>query len=71
MISDVRRLLFEIEDERLERELASPCPARRTEYAIARASDDVTLRRLGRIAECLHLGIIEMTGDRFILPRLQ
>lgn len=73
MIGDVRDLLLDIEDENagLESELASPSVTRLTEYAIARESDDPTLRSLGRIAEHLHLGIIDMTGDESILPRRQ
>jgi hypothetical protein len=57
MNGDVQRLLLDIEEEndRLENELASPSLARMTEYAIARESGDPTLRRIGPIAERLHI----------------
>ncbi|MFG1428871.1 hypothetical protein [Roseixanthobacter glucoisosaccharinicivorans] len=73
MVGGVRQVLFDIEDEneRLQGELASSRIARLTEYAVARASGDATLRRLGWIAERLHLGITEMTGDETLLPRFQ
>jgi hypothetical protein len=60
MIGRVHNLLMDVEEEndRLERELASPSPARLTEYAIARESGDLTLRRIGRIIERLHLGAL-------------
>jgi hypothetical protein len=73
MISEVRDVMLDIEEEndRLERELASPSPARLTEYAIARESGDLTLRRIGRIAERLHLGVAELAGDSVGLPTVQ
>ena len=65
MIGDVRHLLLDIEEEndRLESDLASPSLARMTEYAIARESGDPTLRRIGRIAERLHISIRELSAD--------
>ncbi|MDX3807425.1 MAG: hypothetical protein QHC89_13615 [Bosea sp. (in: a-proteobacteria)] len=73
MIADVRHLLLEIEaeNEGLERELRSPSIARLTEYVIAHQSEDATLRSLGMVAERLHLGVGEMTGNEGILPRWQ
>ena len=67
---DVRHLLLDIEEEndRLESDLASPSLARMTEYAIARERGDPTLRRIGRIAERLHISIRELTADSRALP---
>lgn len=70
MSGGIRELLMEIEDEnkRLENELASPSLARSTDWSIARASGDTTLRRIGWIAERLHLSVFEIAGDHAKLP---
>jgi len=61
----------EEENDRLERELASPSRVRMTEYALVRASVDLALRRIERIAERLHLGVAELAGDYATLPTVQ
>lgn len=70
MIAEVRDLLLDIEEEngRLEHELASPSLARMTEYALAREGGDPTLRRVGWIAERLHLGVSELAGNHAARP---
>lgn len=71
MTGEARDLLMNIEEENewLENELASPSLGRMTEYAIARESGDPTLRRIGWIAERLHLSVAEPAGDHAALRR--
>lgn len=73
MTGEARDSLMNIEEEneRLESELASPSLGRMTEYAIARASGDPTLRRIGWIAERLHLSVAELAGDHAALSAVQ
>ncbi|MFH0302481.1 hypothetical protein AAFX91_35990 [Bradyrhizobium sp. 31Argb] len=70
MIGDVRHLLLDIKEKngRLESDLASPCPARMTEYAIDRESGDPTLHGIGPIAKRLRISIRELTADSVALP---
>jgi hypothetical protein len=63
-----RLLELDKENERLEQELVSPSPVRRTEYAAASDSPDGTLRTIARIAERLHLSIGELAADKVPLP---
>jgi hypothetical protein len=70
MIDHVRQLLRDIEEdnERLESDITST--ARATEYATARESGDPTLRRIGWIAERLHLNVRELAADNTVLPTI-
>ena len=70
MVDDVADHLIELdsEDEGLERDLASPSPARVTEYAVARLTPDRTLRTIARICEGLHLSVRELTDGKVAFP---
>lgn len=73
MTEAVRLMLVELEqeNERLEQENVCPDPIRLTQYEIARCSGDITLRRIGKIAEKLDIRITELVGDDAIMPRTQ
>jgi hypothetical protein len=70
MVDEVAYRLFEIDEENegLEQEMASPNAPRLTEYIAAGDSPDGTIRTIARIAESLHLSIVELAGDEISLP---